>query len=211
VNPIFIIGCPRSGTTWLQRMCGKHPDVYMARARDVGILESGPGHETHAYQRMPAEEASPQLEGLIGQHPGKVVMEKTPGHALYINEILATMENPGFLFIHRNPYAVAASWMNTFSGHPPTEGAEKYVATMEKVAPHLDKPYLHRVEYEDLLENAPYQLIRLFQWMGLQPFPADVCIAVDTTDILRKGEADSWETELNPKMKARVAAVLEAA
>src|SRR5258706_11312382 len=108
-NLVFIVGCPRSGTTWLQRLLASHPqirsgeeshffDMYVGpqlrtwKGQFKNLSASGVGHLVGppAYFREAEfisivrnyllELLTPMVKSL---QPGELFVEKTPSHALF--------------------------------------------------------------------------------------------------------------------------------
>ena len=131
-NLVFIIGCPRSGTTWLQRLLATHPQVktgqesrvfeYIdAQSRlwrqdlasvaigrgGVGLACYFTGQEFLAVQKQYLRLLlAPMLDEL---KPGQVFLEKTPSHALFVPEIIKFLPQAKFIHVVRDPRDVAAS------------------------------------------------------------------------------------------------------
>lgn len=131
MKTVFVIGAPRSGTTWVQLLLAQHPEIVTSQ-------------ETHLFERylihmesMWLREKEVRTERGIGLRPilsdgefyalcrsfadavlrkvssrqtsASVLVEKTPGHALFGDFILKLF--PGAYFVHvvRDPRATAAS------------------------------------------------------------------------------------------------------
>jgi LPS sulfotransferase NodH len=134
-NLIFVVGCPRSGTTWLQRLLASHPKVHSGEESHVFSMYVGPqmrvwktqrntqllGGERHlvgppAYfldqefvsilRDYAYRLLSPVLERLA---PAELFIEKTPSHALFISEIRELLPEARFIHIVRDPRDVVAS------------------------------------------------------------------------------------------------------
>lgn len=121
-NLIFIVGCPRSGTTWVQRLLASHPcvktgqesdvfDLYVGPqlrtwTRELDVLSSGRGgvglgcyFREPDFMRILKDYTLRLLSPMVGSlRPGEIFVEKTPSHALYIPEILKLL--PGARFVH---------------------------------------------------------------------------------------------------------------
>lgn len=119
---IFIVGSPRSGTTWLQKLLACCPAVRTGQESDLfdlfvgpqlrnwrtyldGRIAGRPGVALSGYlreeeflaalRRYMGELMRPMTEGL---EPGAVFVEKTPSHALFLPEIMELL--PGSRIIH---------------------------------------------------------------------------------------------------------------
>lgn len=129
---VFIIGCPRSGTTYLQRLIASHPKVYTGQETDVFDLYVGPllrtwKRELQDYsgrggvglgcyfresefiailKKFLLQLISPMVENL---KPDEIFIEKTPSHALFIPEIHVLLPKARFIHILRDPRDVVAS------------------------------------------------------------------------------------------------------
>src|SRR5919201_5205098 len=108
---VCIVGCPRSGTTWVQRLLASHPRVRTGQESDVFDLYVGPQlrawrQEADArssgrggvglacywreedFLRVLKDYAVQLLQPMVGGlEPGEVFVEKTPSQVLYIPEI----------------------------------------------------------------------------------------------------------------------------
>lgn len=135
-NLVFIVGAPRSGTTWLQRSMGAHPDVvttqetalldrYVAPLLDSWVEQLPQDLEAWRRRRhrgLPAVLTTDELEehvvGLarlvygkaLGLKPGaRVAMDKNPDHALHTHLIRRLFPDAAVLHIVRDGRDVAAS------------------------------------------------------------------------------------------------------
>lgn len=137
-NLVFIVGCARSGTTWLQRMLASHPKVrtgqesflfswYVApqlrRWRQELARENDPKTASHrggvglsCY--FQDEEFLAILKNYMfqlmrpmvgGLQQGELFVEKTPLHALYLPEIRELLPESRFIHVVRDPRDVVAS------------------------------------------------------------------------------------------------------
>ena len=131
----FIVGSPRSGTTWLQRLLAEHPAVYTGQESNLFDWFVGPmlrkwhrtvamfdGHDPSrrdgiglgAY--LNTEEFRDLLRPMI--HPrwrrrawakARLFLEKTPAHCLFLPEIVEMLPKARFIHLVRDPRDVVAS------------------------------------------------------------------------------------------------------
>jgi hypothetical protein len=135
-NLVFVVGCPRSGTTWVQRLLASHPLVRTGQESDVFDLYLGP--QLQAWRReldvtssgrggvglgcyFREDEFLPVLKRyaldllrpMVGQlEPGELFAEKTPGHALYIPEIQTLLPRARFVHVLRDARDTVASLLS---------------------------------------------------------------------------------------------------
>jgi hypothetical protein len=129
-NLVLIVGCPRSGTTWLQRMLAQHDLVRTGQESHVfnylapllqrwrGDLENGGTRPAglgcymdedgfSASVRRFADELLRPLTGRLVS--GELFVEKTPSHARCLPEILELMPQVRVIHMQRDPRDVVAS------------------------------------------------------------------------------------------------------
>jgi hypothetical protein len=130
-NLVFIVGCPRSGTTWLQRLLAHHPKVRTGQESNIFEVNIGPQlrywHQGSSPQnrgglglacyfteeefyRVLKSFLMTLLQPLIGPlQPGEIFVEKTPSHALFIPEIVELLPESRIIHVLRDPRDVVAS------------------------------------------------------------------------------------------------------
>ena len=131
---LFIIGCPRSGTTWMQLLLAQHPQVATAPETQIFAYyldhfrrqwqheHNGPGraHQGRAgLSRLLSEDEFLELCRATAEHvmakiaarnTGAVVIaEKSPRHALEAEFIQRVFPEAMFLHVVRDPRDTAAS------------------------------------------------------------------------------------------------------
>lgn len=128
---VFIVGSPRSGTTWMQRLLACHPLV--ATGQESSLFESYIGPQLRAWQRDVAENSG-RMVGL-GCHlreedflvalreymqalmqpmraatpEGGLFVEKTPSHALFLPEISQLLSQARVIHVVRDVRDVVRS------------------------------------------------------------------------------------------------------
>lgn len=132
-NMLFVVGCPRSGTTWVQRLLATHPHIRTGQESDVFDQYIGPQLRAWEHELDPAASGRggvglgcyfqdaefrrllkgyllQLLEPMVGNlKPGEVFLEKTPGHVLYVSEIRALLPAARFVHVLRDARDTVAS------------------------------------------------------------------------------------------------------
>ena len=225
---VFLIGAPRSGTTWLQLMLASIPEVASANEthlftnymqslfrgwdrlrdspRDVGLhhlLTEG------QYLSSVRDFAAQPLAAIAATKPrARVILEKTPGHAFVWRDIAQIFPDALFLHLVRDPRAVIASLIAAKqeweSGDwiPNRIGSacEFWRQHVTSAAAARETGRYHEVRYEDLRE--PATLRRIFSFLGIERSDAEcsAIIASYTIDKLRKSEATApWSLAREPR------------
>lgn len=219
---LFVVGCPRSGTTWLQLLLGYHPAVSTANEthlfsqflgpmleswesleqsdRDIGLGALFTRREFVERLRSLAREAL----GRIAGDGTRIVVEKTPGHAVWGEEILEVFPEARVVHLVRDPRDVTASMLAanlTWGDHWAPDSAydaawwwRDHVAAGRSVAGLTDG--YHELTYEDLWSDTASELSRLLRWAGLDAPDGVVLDAVEETRLsrMREGEAPApWD------------------
>lgn len=131
-NLVFIVGAPRSGTTWLQKLLFSIDGIYTGQESDlfdeyIGpqlrywyrdlVLESS-GRPVGLGCYFTQEEFIKKLKTFLtallepmvsGLKPGEIFVEKTPSHAIYIPEIIELLPEAKIIHIVRDPRDVVGS------------------------------------------------------------------------------------------------------
>jgi LPS sulfotransferase NodH len=136
-NMVFLVGCPRSGTTWLQKLLASHPRIHSGEESHFFSLYVGPqlrswndqktrhlngglGHAAGPQAYFREEEFRAILKNYLaallkpivdGLEPEELFLEKTPSHALYIPEIKELLPDSRFIHLMRDCRDVVASLM----------------------------------------------------------------------------------------------------
>jgi len=134
---LFIVGCPRSGTTWVQLLLAQHPDIATAPETQIFAYyldhlkrqwrheQDGPGRARHGdaglsrllseadFLELCRRAAGLVLEKIAEKRPNAaVVAEKSPLHALEAEFIQRVFPDAYFLHVVRDPRDTAASLMS---------------------------------------------------------------------------------------------------
>lgn len=224
---VFLLGAPRSGTTWLQIMLAKHPDISTCQETHLfsGYLSSLQRSWRHhdGDRRGVGLQAAITRDGFvelqrhfalsvlnaIGGTP--VVLEKTPAHITVLDDINEVLPEARFIHIIRDPRAVAASlaaagrdWGRSWASTSAVQNARRWVSNvnagigLREGSP--DKYF--EVRYEDLLSDAAPRLAEIFAWMGIDP-SGELCARVaEETRIGKLQQATSqaaWDLAREPQ------------
>ena len=179
-RPVFVVGCPRSGTTLLRQLLNAHPN-----------LSCGP--ETHFLSSMEEIEKSRWRElALFGvsqsewrshvrdlfswvhmqfaeEHGKTRWIDKTPAYALILDFIDQLYPDCQVVHVVRNPRDVIDSYRRRWGIRREWAGTQawpKYVrAAREFGKSHPEDRYIE-VCYEDLVTDPRKAMQRLIAWMG---------------------------------------------
>jgi hypothetical protein len=139
-NLIFVVGCPRSGTTWVQRLLATHPCVRTGQESDLFDMYVGP--QLRAWRQELSDDSSGRggvgltcyftdgefqdilreyLRRLLGPmvgdlKPGELFVEKTPSHVLYASEIHQLLPEARFIHVLRDARDTVASLLGASRG-----------------------------------------------------------------------------------------------
>ena len=128
---VFVLGCPRSGTTWVQRLLSCHPRVRTGQEsnlfidsiglqlrrwrRGLSLKErSGVGLACYFTEAEMLELLREFMLKLLQRmleplNDGEIFVEKTPDHALYLAEIIEMLPASRIIHVIRDPRDVVAS------------------------------------------------------------------------------------------------------
>jgi Sulfotransferase family len=216
---LFLIGAPRSGTTWLQIMLAKHADIstcqethlfsgYLAPLqrswrhhdgdrRGVGLRAAISHDRFVALQR---DFALAVLDS-VGETP--VVLEKTPAHISVLDDIREVLPEARFIHIVRDPRAVTASlaaagkdWGRSWASTSALHNARRWVSNVSDglALRQLPAATYFELRYEDLLADPAQHLREIFSWIGVDP-SASLCARVaEETRISRLQQVNAQST-----------------
>lgn len=180
--PLFLLSLPRSGSTLAQRILAAHGPIatasepwillpYLYTLRKGGTYaEYNHGSLVEAIEDfcdvLPAgredylaeiRELALRLYGKASPDGARYFLDKTPRYHLISEEIVATFPEAKFVVLWRNPLAVVASIMETWSGGRWNlyrfkvdlfDGIENLVSTSRRHGNNI-----HTIRYEDLVTN----------------------------------------------------------
>lgn len=216
---IFVVGCPRSGTTIVQALLTRHPDVFSLhetyffetllgdmeyRWRDRGARphqrwyhRAGLAHASGRCRLRELERAYPaaaprgpvprkwdtcvrrfarMLDAAAAARDRTHWVEKSPGHLLFIEEILACIPDARFVHVLRNGLDVVASVIDAdlrldsggFHGGV-AQWARRWNHALAVHRQYLGDPRHHFLCLEDLTGNTAVEWKRLQAFLSLDP------------------------------------------
>ena len=224
---LFVVGCARSGTTWLQLLLSAHPEVATIKeshlfdhfigpalkswdelAEDPRELGPGPVLSRDRFVALQRRFALEVFEGI--RVPGtRVVVDKTPDHALWIDALLTVFPRARILHVVRDPRDVTASLLAAgadWGSHWAPDGAfeaawrwRQHVEAAREADTRSDA--FRELRYEDLCRATSSELRALYRWLGLSTGDGLVERAVEdaTVDRMRSGRtAAPWDLASEP-------------
>jgi hypothetical protein len=192
---VFLVGAPRSGTTWLQLLLSRSPSVVTAQETDLFNIFLRPiVDEWNRYRktgepmslsellsvedfRILLRSVSAFVFATIAQRnpSASVVLEKTPNHVCHWREILDLWPDAHFIHIIRDPRAVVASLRAAATRWGPQWGSSRIPIICERWISEVSDgrkissatPNYQEVLYQELVANGPEVLMRLLNGLGV--------------------------------------------
>lgn len=224
---LFVVGCPRSGTTWLQLLLAQHPSVATTKEshlfdgfvgpalRNWDLFEADPRAVGPA-PLISRDEFVERLRCFAGEALGRLVrdeteliLDKTPDHALWCEALLTVFPEAWVLHLVRDPRDVVASLLDAGKswggGWAPTSAYHAAWSWCEHVRAARAASALterHReIRYEDLHADTETEIKRLLAWLSLDAPTEFARRAAAETDIerMRRGETRApWDLAEEP-------------
>lgn len=217
---VFLVGAPRSGTTWLQLLLSRSPSIATAQETHlfsaflssmvtqwnedrrtgarVGVVQVLNDAEYCSLLRL----ASGFVLAKIAQSKpsASVVLDKSPSHVACSREILKAWPEAHFIHIIRDPRSVAASlrvasksWASQWASSRISTNCERWIADVGRGRQIRSATRNYQeIKYEELIADGPGALMRILRGLGL-PSTLDECRRyVDECNIqnLKAGKLD---------------------
>jgi len=224
---VFLLGAPRSGTTWLQIMLSSHPEV--STCQETHLFSGYLSGLERSWRKHAGDQRGVGLQAAltrsrfielqrhfalsvldaIGDTP--VVLEKTPAHITVLGQLQEVLPEARFIHIVRDPRAVAASlaaagrdWGRSWASTSALHNARRWRANVsEGLALRQAVPgRCFQLRYEDLLADTAGHLAELFAWMelGSGATLAQEVAERNRIDRLQKGDSQAaWDLSKEPK------------
>lgn len=247
VKPIFLFSLPRSGSTLVQRVLGAHPDVATVSEPWILLPFIYSMRKEGVYTKYGHHAAVKAIQDFYFEFPGgrddylmemrefvlrlyektavykdeRYFLDKTPRYHLIAKEIIELFPEAKFIFLWRNPLAVAASIMKSWGAEnwilyrfnvDLYQGISNLVAAYEA---YKDKVY--SVKYEDLVSSSEAPWESMFSYLELTYHPNYLhtfnetrlrgrygdTIGTSTYLEIDKSPLEKWESSfMNPLRKA---------
>lgn len=207
LSPLFIVGAPRSGTTWLQRLVveldgvvsGQESEFFYMFNQPFETIEKPPEISRPVglsyywdidvfYEEMRGIWMKTFMPLLRHKQTVQLLLEKTPGHVLYLDRMAKFLPNARFIHLIRDSRAVSASVIAAskgWGGHWAASNAKKAaiewwrLVTAGRTSVISGDParYLE-IHYEDMHEDTVKALKRVADFAGLDCSQTDLETAV---------------------------------
>lgn len=210
---IFIVGIPRSGTTWLWGLFESHPNVVPLLKSDFGnyLSQDSAGNYLHTETNCFATYSRKIIERIIKEkqedNPGKFILEKTPLHLLHLDKLSRIYPDASIIYVQRNPIATINSMLKTdfynFADNL-DDAINKYKTYYSYYNVYKKLKNIMTVRYEDLQADTRGTMLDLYSKVGLSTILIDEIIEKNhnrkiTLNNFRRGQVDSYKKELSKK------------
>ena len=177
--PVFVLGMPRSGSTFIEQILASHPQIHGAgeltalEKMELAYPESIPSLDAVALRQIGQSYLSslPKIDGDKLR-----VVDKLPGNFLRIGLIRLILPNARFIHTTRNPIDTCLSCYSKLFSHGlyfSYDLAElgRYYRAYSELMAHwrsvLPPGAMLEVSYEDVVDNLEGQARRLIDYCGL--------------------------------------------
>jgi cytochrome c-type biogenesis protein CcmH/NrfG len=202
-DPIFVVGLPRSGSTLVEQILASHskvegtmelPDISSIARRLGGERRAG---DEPAYPGVLAELPPEQLRSLGEEYLERTRIQRKTGRPLFIDKMPNNFAHLGLIHlilpnakvvdVRRHPLACCFSGFKQHFARGQgftydLEDIGRYYADYVRLMAHVDTVLpgrVHRVIYEDLVEDPEPVIRRLLDYCGLEFEPA--CLSFHQT------------------------------
>lgn len=193
LSPLFIVGAPRSGTTWLQNLMlesnyvfgGQESYFYsLFHPAFVSVSDDSDKRRVGLSSYWSEDDFRKQMHEVwintfksLCTPESKLLLEKTPFHALYVDKLADFLPNAKFIHLIRDSRAVTASLIAASKGWGDYWAPKKTKSAALEWYRHVksakycdlinDPSRFMEVHYEDLLAAPVPSIIKIFEFSGL--------------------------------------------
>jgi tetratricopeptide (TPR) repeat protein len=189
-GPIFILGLPRSGSTLIERILGRHSKVHAAgelQALSLAVVAAAQQRSSSAPQsRRELIERSSQLDfGALGRDylararasgaVGECFIDKMPLNFLYCGLIRRALPQARIVHVQRHPMAACYAMYKTLfvDAYPFSYDLSelgRYYLAYRRLMQHWSQAMpgqIHELRYESMVADQPGETRRLLDFCGL--------------------------------------------
>lgn len=208
--PIFVVGCPRTGTTWVWGLLDKHPETVSLLPQDV---LGGRGVETAIFtcEMNLSDEKIREIISTKMEGDSRVLVEKTPLHLWHFERIWEIYPTARLVVLTRSPYGTVNSMLRAeevtgMKSWPVAGSLARWTDSARIIGEIESDPRVTLVNYENLLEDVVGEYQKLTDSLGLSSAPHIAAESIGVaahpgpSGLVRRGTADSWKTELKPEL-----------
>jgi tetratricopeptide (TPR) repeat protein len=191
-DPIFIVGLPRSGSTLIEQILASHSMVEgTMELPDVGMLAKIVGNRTtraigsaypRSLEKFSAEELAALGEKYLAQTriqrktPAPIFIDKMPNNFQHVGFIHLMLPRAKIVDARRHPLGCCLSGFKQHFARGQTFTYDlgeigRYYRDYVELMAHFDQVLpgrVHRVFYEDMVENTEAEVRRLLDYCGLE-------------------------------------------
>ncbi|PZU46870.1 MAG: hypothetical protein DI568_10925 [Sphingomonas sp.] len=198
-DPIFILGMPRAGSTLVEQILASHPLVEGTQELpDIQMMATRLGGEVDAYPELLADLPPERLRALGEEYLARTrpqrrtdrpyFIDKMPNNWLHTGFIRLILPNAKIIDARRHPLACCfANFKQHFARGQAfaysLEHMARYYADYVRLMAHFDHTApgaVHRVIYEQMVDDTEAQVRALLSYLGLPFDPA--CLRFHETE-----------------------------
>jgi len=185
VQPIFIVGMPRSGTTLVERIIGQNSQVFNAGEQEAMEFAAADFNQKTVANKLPAprEMSLQQWSELRSLYLEKlpeiskpIFTDKLPHNFRHVGIIHKLFPEAKIIQLHRDPQDVCMSiYSRAFTaGHNHANrwpDLAHFYAECERLMAHwssMNSPRILDLKYENLVENPEYYAKQLIEFCGFE-------------------------------------------
>ena len=169
VAPVFVVGVPRSGTTWVENMLLAHPALDGPRVETAVFVSLRQLWNNDALSHDVVGLAIRRFVNTLLAPWGPRVVEKTPLHAEHLSLITNVFPDASIISVHRDGRDVVQSLLEMEAGTDDVVVAatrwSEITREVSRVLPSL--PRARDLRYESMLDDPVGAIADLFAWLGL--------------------------------------------
>jgi len=190
VDPIFLIGFPRSGTTLLDTILRTHNSIEVIEEKPIvkKFIDSLKIEKNYDFSNLEKIDKTyynqtrniyfEERNKYIKFSKNKIYIDKLPLNLIYIGEIYRFFPNAKFIFSKRNPYDTVLSCfmqqfapndaMINFTNLDDTSSFYDLSMSLYKRYYELFKSNIHEIKYEDVVNDFDNTIKKLLSFLNLE-------------------------------------------